>query len=157
MRIALGTDHAGFHMKPELIKLLGSRGVEVLDHGSYDPSHVDFPDLTRLVCASIKRGEADRGILLCGTGIGASMAANKIPGIRAGVCHDVYSAHQGVEHDNMNVLCLGGQIIGVWLMRELVDAFLRAEFSTDPDLRRHVSKLNQLEADALNELQDRPR
>ena len=156
MRIALGTDHAGFHLKSELVKLLESRGVEVNDHGTFDTAHVDFPDITRLVCYSIKRGEADRGILLCGTGIGAGMAANKIPGIRAGVCHDVHSAHQGVEHDNMNVLCLGGQIIGAWLMCDLVDAFLRAEFSTDPDLRRHASKLNQLELDALKELKDQP-
>jgi ribose 5-phosphate isomerase B len=152
MRIALGTDHAGFYLKPNLIEYLESLGHKVSDYGSYDPEPVDFPDISRVVCQAILQEKADRGILLCGTGIGAAIAANKIPGIRAGVCHDYHSAHQGVEHDNMNVLCLGGQIVAWWLMRDLVQAFLNAEFSTDEDLRRRVRKLDDIEREAAHML-----
>jgi ribose 5-phosphate isomerase B len=155
MRISLGTDHAGFHLKKNLVDHLRFLGHEVIDHGSYDLGPVDFPDISRAVCYSILKDEADRGILLCGTGLGAAMAANKIPGIRAGVCHDYHSAHQGVEHDNMNVLCVGGQIIGWWLMKDIVEAFLKAEFSTDEDLRRRVRKLGEMELEAVELLKDR--
>lgn len=152
MRIALGSDHAGFYLKTNLIEYLESLGHEVSDFGSYDPEPVDFPDISRIVCQAILHEKADRGILLCGTGIGAAIASNKIPGIRAGVCHDYHSAHQGVEHDNMNVLCLGAQIVAWWLMRDLVQAFLNAEFSTDEDLRRRVRKLDDIEREAIHML-----
>ena len=152
MKIALGNDHAGYPMKAELMTVLDTLGADVVDHGSHTPDPVDFPDIARMVCNSVRTGEADRGILLCGTGIGAAIAANKFPGIRAGVCHDVHSAHQGVEHDDMNVLCLGGQIIGAWHARDIVAAFIGAEFSGGEVLTRRVNKLRDIELDAAREL-----
>jgi len=140
-------------MKAELIAVLETLGTDVVDHGSHTPDPVDFPDIARLVCNAVRTGEANRGILLCGTGIGAAIAANKMPGIRAGVCHDVHSAHQGVEHDDMNVLCLGGQIIGAWHARDIVSAFIGAEFSGGEDLTRRVNKLRDIELEAARELQ----
>ncbi|TVX98582.1 ribose 5-phosphate isomerase B [Paenibacillus cremeus] len=155
MRIALGTDHSGFAMKSELIAYMESIGLTVIDHGSFTPERVDFPDIARLVGESLRSGEADRGIMLCGSGIGAAIAANKIPGIRACVCHDTYSAHQGVEHDDMNVLCIGGKIIGLWLAQEVVSAFVRAEFSKGDYFRRRLKKLDQLEWDYAKQLVER--
>ncbi|NLE44111.1 MAG: ribose 5-phosphate isomerase B [Chloroflexi bacterium] len=152
MIIAFGNDHAGYPLKSDLLSILAGLEVEIIDHGSYDPDPVDFPDIARLVCNSVRQGKADRGILLCGTGIGAAIAANKLPGIRAGVCHDVHSAHQGVEHDDMNVLCLGGKIIGAWLARDIVESFVGARFSDDVDLRRRVQKLADIELEAAREL-----
>ena len=131
---------------------MGVLGVDVVDHGSHTPDPVDFPDIARMVCNSVRTGESDRGIVLCGTGIGAAIAANKIPGIRAGVCHDVHSAHQGVEHDDVNVLCLGAQIIGAWHASDIVSAFIGAEFSGGEDLTRRVDKLRDIELDAAREL-----
>ena len=128
MKIALGNDHSGFPMKEEIMAIMESLGIEVIDFGSFTPERVDFPDIARLVCDAVRHGEADRGLMLCGTGIGACMAANKIPGIRSSVCHDVHSAHQGVEHDDMNVMCLGAKIIGPWLARDLIAAFVTARF-----------------------------
>jgi ribose 5-phosphate isomerase B len=148
MKVALATDHSGFPMKGEVLAILDDLGVEVIDHGSFTPERVDFPDLARQVCASIRSGDARRGIMLCGTGIGAAIAANKFPGIRACVCHDVYSAHQGVEHDDMNVLCLGGKIIGPWLARDVIRAFVGAEFTTEEYFRKRLEKLEQMEAEA---------
>jgi len=152
MKITLATDHSGFPLKGEILAILKDLGADVIDHGSYTADRVDFPDLARKVCASIRSGEAQRGIMLCGTGIGAAIAANKFPGIRACVCHDVHSAHQGVEHDDMNVLCLGGKIIGPWLARDLIGAFVGASFSTDEYFRRRLQKLEQMESDAAREL-----
>jgi ribose 5-phosphate isomerase B len=145
MRIVIGSDHAGFPLKGTIIDHVKSLGHEVQDVGSYDPAPVDFPDIARRVTDLISAGEADRGLLVCGTGVGASIAANKVRGIRAAVCHDVHSAHQSVEHDDVNVMCLGAQIVGPWLAKDLVAAYLSAEFSTDEDFRRRVRKLAEMD------------
>ena len=147
MKIVVGSDHAGFPMKAELLAFLKERGHEVLDVGSFDPAPVDFPDIARKVAAAITSGQVERGLMVCGTGVGASIAANKVRGIRAAVCHDVHSAHQCVEHDDVNVMCIGAQIVGPWLAKDLISAFLAAEFSTDADMRRRVAKLHAMERD----------
>ena len=143
--LAVGGDHAGFSLKGPLIKFLTQEGHSVEDCGSYDPDPVDFPDITRKVCEMVRTGKAQRGILVCGTGVGACIAANKIPGIRASVCHDIYSAHQCVEHDDVNVAAVGAQIIGQKVAEECLRAFLSARFSTEPEFRRRVAKLAELE------------
>ena len=145
MRIVIGSDHAGFPLKQHLIEHLRAGGNAVTDVGSYDPSPVDFPDIARALTRRILSADADRGIMVCGTGVGAAIAANKVRGIRAAVLHDAHSAHQAVEHDDVNVMCLGAQIVGAWLARDLIDAYLGARFSTDPDYRRRVAKLAEME------------
>ncbi|MDA1257640.1 MAG: ribose 5-phosphate isomerase B [Chloroflexi bacterium] len=152
MRIAIGGDHAGFPMKGPVVDILRSWGHEVVDHGTNSAEPVDFPDIARLVCGDVRTGKAERGIMVCGTGVGAAIAANKIPGIRASLSHDTYSAHQGVEHDDVNVICLGAQIIGLNLAEEILKAFLDARFSTEEHFRRRVEKLGELERDAAREL-----
>lgn len=152
MRISLGNDHCGYAMKDEVIAILKSLGVEVIDHGCHSPEPVDFPDIARKVCDCVRKGGADRGIMVCGTGVGAAIAANKIPGIRAAICHDIHCAHQSVEHDDVNIMCLGAKIIGPWLVRDLITAFLKAKFSKDEDCRRRVRKLRELELEAAREL-----
>ena len=152
MKIALGNDHCGFPMKAEVKTMLADMGVEVIDFGCHSAAPVDFPDIARLVCDAVRHGQAERGLLLCGTGVGASMAANKIPGIRASVCHDVHCAHQGVEHDDMNVMCLGAQIVGPWLARDLIAAFVQARFFASEDYKRRVHKLRELELASAREL-----
>ncbi|HEY3342811.1 MAG TPA: ribose 5-phosphate isomerase B [Anaerolineae bacterium] len=152
MTLAIGGDHAGFSLKGPLADLLRAAGYTVTDFGSYSPSPVDFPDIAQAVCNAVRKGEAERGIMVCGTGVGACIAANKIPGIRAAVCHDTYSAHQCVEHDNVNVLCLGAQIIGLSLAEEIVRIFLAAKFSTQADFRRRVAKLADMELQAAREI-----
>ncbi len=152
MKVALGNDHSGFPMKSEVRAILESLGVEVIDFGSYTPESVDFPDIARKVCDAVRHGEADRGVMLCGTGVGACMAANKIPGIRASVCHDVHCAHQGVEHDDMNVMCLGAKIIGPWLARDLIAAYVQARFADSEDFRRRIQKMSDLELASAHEL-----
>jgi ribose 5-phosphate isomerase B len=152
MRIAIGGDHAGFALKGPVIEWLRAAGHAVQDFGSHTPDPVDFPDIAQAVCAAVRSGEADRGIMVCGTGVGACIAANKIPGIRAAVCHDSYSAHQCVEHDDVNVLCIGAQIVGAELAMELLRTFLAAEFSTEEHFRRRVAKLAGLERQAAKEL-----
>lgn len=147
MRLVIGSDHAGWMLKGAVIDHIQSLGHEVIDVGSYDDKPVDFPDIARQVAAKVTSGEAERGIMVCGTGVGASIAANKMKGIRAAVCHDVHSAHQSVEHDDVNVMCIGAQIIGPWLAQDLVTAYLAAEFSTDEDFRRRVEKLHQMDAE----------
>jgi ribose 5-phosphate isomerase B len=147
MRLVVGSDHAGWSLKSSVVAHIKSLGHEVVDAGSYDDKPVDFPDIARKVCAMVTSGDAERGIMVCGTGVGASIAANKIRGIRAAVCHDVHSAHQSVEHDDVNVMCIGAQIVGAWLANDLVAAFLAARFSTDEDFRRRVMKLRQMEAE----------
>src|SRR5438876_5027565 len=146
MRIALGADHAGYELKDTLAGDLRARGHEVIDLGTDGPAPVDYPDFAEAVGLAIRDGRAARGILVCGSGVGASVAANKIPGIRAGLCHDTYSARQGVEHDDMNVLVLGARVIGVELARELVCAFVAAVFSGEERHRRRLEKVNALEA-----------
>ena len=147
MRIVIGSDHAGWPLKREVIEHIQGLGHEVIDAGSYDEKPVDFPDIARAVGAKITSGEVERGIMVCGTGVGASIAANKMKGIRAAVCHDVHSAHQSVEHDDVNVMCIGAQIVGAWLARDLISAYLEAEFSTDEDCRRRVAKLHEMDAE----------
>ena len=145
MRIAVGSDHAGFPLKGTVLQLLKSWEHTVRDCGSFTEAPVDFPDIVALVCAEIKGGRADRGVLVCGTGIGAAMAANKTHGIRAALCHDTYSAHQCVEHDDANVVCFGAQIIGPSIAEEVLRGFLDAKFSTEEQFRRRVRKLNELD------------
>lgn len=141
MRIALAADHAGYEMKNALAEKLKARH-EILDLGTFDPAAPDdYPDYARAIGKSILSGQAERGILICGSGVGASVAANKMKGIRAGLCHDVYSAHQGVEHDDMNILVLGSRIIGPALAAELANAFLNAKFTGE---ERHVRRLNKV-------------
>jgi ribose 5-phosphate isomerase B len=145
MSLAIGSDHAGFPLKGPVIGLLKSWGYGVKDCGSYSEAPVDFPDVAQKVCAEVLGGKAQRGILVCGTGVGACIAGNKVRGIRAALCHDTYSAHQCVEHDNVNLLCIGGWIIGIKVAEEVLKAFLNANFSTDEDFRRRVRKLDEME------------
>ena len=141
MRIVVGTDHAGFPLKQTLIDEIERNGHDILDVGTYSTEPVDYPDYAEAVGRAIELGEADRGVLICGSGVGASVAANKMRGIRAAVCHDTYSAHQGVEHDDMNVLTLGARVIGPEIAVELVRAFVTARFSGD---ERHVRRLKKV-------------
>jgi RpiB/LacA/LacB family sugar-phosphate isomerase len=145
MRIVIGADHAGYPMKESLKEFLKSLAHEVIDVGTHTADPVDYPDYTEKVGLAILESQADRGLLICGSGVGASVAANKIPGIRAGICHDTYSAHQGVEHDDMNVLVLGARVIGEELARELVETFLKATFSGDEQHKIRLKKVNALE------------
>ena len=146
MRVAVGSDHAGFELKNILIPLLKELRCEVADVGTYDAKPVDYPDYAKAVADALLKGRAERGILICGSGVGASVAANKIAGIRAGLCHDTYSAHQGVEHDDMNVLVMGSRVIGPELAKELVRAFLGATFTKEDRHNRRLEKIKLLEA-----------
>ncbi|MBZ5601175.1 MAG: ribose 5-phosphate isomerase B [Acidobacteriia bacterium] len=146
MRIVLGSDHAGFEMKQNLVQFVRQLGHDPIDVGTHSTNPVDYPDYAVAVAHELRNGGADRGILICGSGVGASVAANKIHGIRAGLCHDVYSAHQGVEHDAMNVLVLGARIIGVELARDLVKAYLPAKFTAEERHVRRLEKVNNIEA-----------
>lgn len=141
MRLALSADHAGFHLKQELAAQLTQQGHDVLDLGTHSLSPVDYPDSAEAVARALREGKAERGIIVCGSGAGVSIAANKFPGIRAAVCHDTYSAHQAVEHDDMNVLCLGSRVIGQALAFELVAAFIGATFSGED---RHLRRLHKI-------------
>jgi ribose 5-phosphate isomerase B len=145
MKLVIGSDHAGFPLKGPLVKLLLSWNYSVKDVGSFTPDPVDFPDIALLLAKEIKTGRAERGIMVCGTGVGAGIACNKIQGIRAALCHDTYSAHQCVEHDNVNVLCVGAQIIGQSVAEEILANFLKAQFSTEEQFRRRVQKLDQFD------------
>lgn len=144
-KLAIGSDHAGFPMKGPVIQTLRAWGHTVKDCGSYTPEPVDFPDIAAALCNEVKSGRAERGIMVCGTGIGACIAANKVSGIRAALCHDTYSAHQCVEHDDANVLCMGAWIIGSKLAEEILSTYLAAEFSTSEEFRRRVRKLGEME------------
>lgn len=141
MKIAVGADHAGFPLKEIVIAILEDNKHEVIDLGTTSTESVDYPDYAEKIGRAIQQGEAERGILLCGSGVGAAIAANKMRGIRAGVCHDTYSAHQSVEHDDVNVLAIGARIIGVELTAEIVRAFIGAEFNGES---RHVRRLNKI-------------
>ena len=151
MKIAVACDHAGFPLKEAVLDIVRASGHEPLDLGTFDTESVDYPDYAENLGGAIQTGKAERGILLCGSGVGVSIAANKLKGVYAGVCHDTYSAHQGVEHDDMNVLCIGARIIGEELAREIVAAFLGARFvGNDPGQGRHkqrVEKVRKIEAD----------
>ena len=143
MRVVVGSDHAGFPLKEEVAGCLRAEGHEVIDVGTHSTAPADYPDSAEAVGNAVREGKAERGVLICGSGVGASAAANKLPGIRAAICHDAYSAHQGVEHDDMNVLVLGGRIVGPALALELVRTFVAAQFSHED---RHVRRLQKLTA-----------
>ena len=145
MRVAIAADHAGFQLKQNLVAELKELHHEVLDLGAFNTDPVDYPDYAAAVAQAIRERRADRGVLICGSGVGASVAANKFPGIRAGLCHDSYSSHQGVEHDDMNVLVLGARVIGPALARELVQNFLQASFSGEERHRRRLAKIQAFE------------
>ncbi len=143
MRVAIAADHAGYPLKQELARFLEGLGHTVVDLGTNSAVPVDYPDYAEAAGLAVRSGKAERGLLICGSGVGASVAANKIPGIRAGLCHDTYSAHQGVEHDDMNILTLGARIIGPKLAEELVTAFLAARFTGE---ERHCRRLEKIRA-----------
>ena len=146
MRIGLAADHAGLDLKRQIAEELAKAGHAVTDLGAHEYNKDDdYPDFAEAIGRAVQRQSIDRGILICGSGVGASIAANKLPGVRAGLCHDTYSAHQGVEHDNMNVLVLGSRIVGEELARDLVKAFLAAQFSGDQRHRRRLDKVRSLE------------
>ncbi len=141
MKIGLACDHGGYPLKNIIKEVVLADGYTVIDLGTDSIESVDYPDYAEKLGLAITQGEVERGILICGSGVGACIAANKIKGVYAGICHDTYSAHQGVEHDNMNVLCLGARVIGAELAKELVDAFLNAKFSNE---ERHVRRVNKV-------------
>jgi RpiB/LacA/LacB family sugar-phosphate isomerase len=149
MRLVLGSDHAGYELKQVLVEFLRASGHEVVDVGTCSTAAVDYPDFAEAVAAAVLDGRAERGVLICGSGVGACVAANKIPGIRAAICHDGYSAHQGVEHDDMNVLVLGSRVIGLELAKDLVREFLRGMFTHE---ERHVRRLGKVKAIELRYL-----
>ncbi len=146
MRVAVASDHAGFPLKDLVLQIVREAGHEPIDLGTTSTDPVDYPDYAEKLGRAIVEGRAERGVLVCGSGVGACIAANKMDGIYAGLCHDVYSAYQGVEHDNMNVLCLGARIIGPAVVPGLVQAFLSATFSTEERHRRRVGKIRSLES-----------
>ena len=149
MKLVVGSDHAGFQLKNEMASLMKSLGHDVLDVGAYDEKPSDYPDFAEAVGHAVLDGRAERGVLICGSGVGASVAANKLAGIRAGMCHDTYSAHQGVEHDNINILVMGSRVVGVKLAEDLVKAFLGAQFTHEARHMRRLAKVKALEEKML--------
>jgi RpiB/LacA/LacB family sugar-phosphate isomerase len=145
MEIAVGADHAGFVLKQDIAEFLRQAGHAVLDLGTFSTEPVDYPDYAEAVGLAVREGRVARGILICGSGVGAAVAANKIPGIRACLCHDTFSAHQGVEDDDMNIIVFGGRVIGAFLARDLVTSFLGAEFSGKERHRRRLEKIRLME------------
>jgi ribose 5-phosphate isomerase B len=144
MKIAVAADHAGYPLKQIVLDDLRVTGHNATDLGTHDPTpDDDYPDFAELVCETVRRGDAERAVVICGSGVGVTVAANKFPGIRAGLCHDHYSAHQGVEHDDMNVLCRGARIVGREVAREIVRAFVSAQFTGE---ERHVRRLHKVKA-----------
>ena len=150
MKVAIGADHAGFDLKGEISDWLESQGHHVSDVGSYqmDPND-DYPDFAVAVAGSVLSGDTERGIVICGSGVGASITANKVKGIRACLCHDSYTARQGVEHDNMNIICIGGRVIGIELTKVVLEAFLGASFIQEARFQRRLDKLIQVEKTGL--------
>lgn len=146
MRIAIAADHAGYELKRDLAAALQAQGHEVSDLGTDSSAPVDYPDCAESIAVALRDGRADRGIIVCGSGAGVSIAANKFPGVRAAVCHDSYTARQAVEHDDMNVLCLGARVIGPALAADLVAAFLGAKFSGEERHRRRLDKILAIES-----------
>ena len=144
MKIAIASDHAGFELKEEIRKYVAGLGHEVLDLGAYNEEPSDYPDFAEYVGRALHAKNAERGVLICGSGVGVSVAANKMPGVRAGMCHDTYSAHQGVEHDDMNVLVMGSRIVGVALAYDIVAAYLNAYFQSNEE--RFVRRFNKVKA-----------
>ncbi|HEX9020149.1 MAG TPA: ribose 5-phosphate isomerase B [Nitrospirota bacterium] len=149
MKIAIGADHGGFELKEIIIPSLKKLGHETRDLGAYNAEPADYPDYARAVAEAVRGEKAERGILICGSGVGACVAANKFPGIRAATCHDAFSAHQGVEDDDMNVLCLGARVIGPELAKEIVRTFLAASFSGAERHRRRLGKVAEIEKEFM--------
>ena len=145
MRIAVGADHAGYPLKVEVVRFLEEQGHEVTDLGTHSTDPVDFPVYARQVGQAVQLGEADRGVLVCGSGVGACVAANKLRGIRAALCHDTYTAHQGVEHDDVNVLCLGGRVVGPALAYDIVRSWLTARYIGTGRHKRRVDQILEIE------------
>src|SRR5947209_17034996 len=150
MRIAVAFDHRGVKLRDRILETVAALGHELVDLGADAPEpRIDYPDKAREIGEAILAGDAERGVLVCGSGVGASVAANKLPGIRAAICHDVYSAHQGVEHDDMNVLCLGSEVVGAALAADLIRAFLAAHFQPEERYVRRLQKIEALERGAM--------
>ena len=147
-RIALAADHAGFPLKEKIARYLREEGYKVIDLGTHDEEPVDYPDFARAIGEALQEKKAERGVLICGSGVGACVAANKMRAVRAGLCHDTYSAHQGVEHDDINVLCLGARVIGEELARELVSVFLQARFTGEERHLRRLAKVEEIESES---------
>jgi ribose 5-phosphate isomerase B len=148
VKVAVGCDHAGFPLKQEVLEMLTALGHTADDFGTFSTAPVDYPDYARKVAEAVVSGACDRGVVVCGSGVGASVAANKVPGIRAALCHDTFSAHQGVEDDDMNVVCLGARVIGPMLAAEVLKAFLNARFSGAERHARRLAKILKIEEDA---------
>ena len=146
MRVAIGADHAGFELKRDLAGALAQQGHEILDLGTHSSAPVDYPDVAEAVATAIRNGQVDRGIIVCGSGAGVAVAACKFPGVRAAVCHDCYTARQAVEHDDLNVLCLGARVIGPALARLLVESFLSAGFKAEERYMRRLEKIEAIES-----------
>ncbi len=147
VRVAVAFDHRGVKLRERVLEELAALGHEPVDLGTdTDAERIDYPDKAREIGEAVVAGEAERGVLVCGSGVGASVAANKLPGVRAAICHDVYSAHQGVEHDDMNVLCLGSEVVGAELAADLVRAFLEARFDGGERYRKRLEKIEDMEA-----------
>ena len=149
MIIAVGADHGGYNLKIKIVDCLKEMGHEVHDLGTFNPDSVDYPDYALAVSQDVLLQKAERGILICGSGVGACVAANKFPGIRAGLCHDTFSAHQGVEDDNINVLCLGARVVGTELAKDIVKTWLSASFSGAERHKRRLSKIERIEKEFL--------
>ena len=146
MKVALASDHGGFELKKKLFSWLKENNYDIIDLGNKDYDSLDdFPDFAEIISKAVINGEAERGILICGSGVGAAVAANKFKGIRASVCHDIYSAHQGVEHDAMNILCLGARVVGIELAKDLVAAFVNAKYFNEERLNRRLEKIKTFE------------
>jgi ribose 5-phosphate isomerase B len=143
MRVAVGADHAGFEMKRDLAGVMAQQGHEITDLGTHSSAPVDYPDIAEAVATAIRNGQADRGVIVCGSGAGVAVAACKFPGVRAAVCHDCYTALQAVEHDDVNVMCLGSRVVGPALARSLVETFLKATFTAE---ERHIRRLAKIDA-----------
>lgn len=151
MRLAISADHAGFELKAQLAAKLAQQGHEILDCGTHSAAPSDYPDAAEAVAEALRNQQAERGIIVCGSGAGVSIAASKFPGIRAAVCHDTYTAHQAVEHDDMNVLCLGSRVIGASLALEISTAFLAARFSGEVRHKRRLEKVLAIERRFMTE------
>ena len=151
MKVAIGADHGGYTLKSDMVKVLESLGHDVIDEGAHSfDAEDDFPDFAAPVAEAVQSGDAERGIILCGSGVGACIAANKFPGVRAGICHDTYSAAQGVRHDDMNVLCLGARVVGVALAEDLVTSFMGANLESEPRFRRRLDKVAAIENEQMS-------
>ena len=151
MKVAIGADHGGYTLKSDMVRVLESLGHDVIDKGAHSfDAEDDFPDFAAPVAEAVQTGDAERGIILCGSGVGACIAANKFPGVRAGLCHDTYSAAQGVRHDDMNVLCLGARVIGVALAEDLVTSFLGASLESEPRFQRRLDKVAAIENEQMS-------